>query len=216
VSEVKYTIPDVGPVALALGFLSASEPRLVVLTRDSATSKGSLAFFSLDLSYVTGTNLDFDNPFDLAIAGSNVWFTESGAGKIWLAAMDNQGGLPQEQVTGESGCESIAVDTVGVYWTRPGDGLVKMLDHADNTTKPIASSEGMPFGVAADDSGVYWLTNDGKLRRWRPSAQDALPPSTVSSGFKASFADRRGRRIALTSQYVVWITSDGKVLRHAK
>lgn len=200
------------PVALTTGRLSGGEHRLVVLTRDPAGSSGTVQYYDyLTLSLLTSTGASFSNLFDVAVFGDQVWWTEGSGGKIWEGRLETSNA--DARVSGEQGCESIAADSKGVYWTRQDDGLVRMMVPPAPTVTSLAMVETKPFSVAADESGVYWLTRDGKLRR---STREELPPQTISKGFDAAFVDDRVKAIALTSQFVVWITNDGKVLRHAK
>ena len=48
------------------------------------------------------------------------------------------------------------------------------------------------------------------------STRDELPVQTISQNFAASYGGTYLQGIALTKDYIVWLTSDGKVLRHAK
>lgn len=119
------------------------------------------------------------------------------------------------RVVGESGCESIAADAQGVYWTRPHDGLVRMMVPPQTSVRSIAVNQVAPMSIASDGSGVYWLTGDGKLQRSTRQVAE-VPPQTLAKGFTVAENGTRVRAIALSSKYVVWVTADGHVLRTEK
>src|SRR5262249_26364318 len=70
-----------------------------------------------------------------------------------------------QYAAGEKDCRTLASNSDGVFWTRFGEGIVRMRDRSSLTTD-IASGELEPYGLAADGTGVYWLTGNGTLRRW--------------------------------------------------
>lgn len=198
------------PASVAVG-TSPAGVRVVVLAMSA--NVGTVQQYSTELAYVLSASGTYQTPFDVAVTGEDVWWTESSAGKIWQGQLDQtQAAL---RVAGESGCESIAADSLGVYWTRPQDGLVRMMVPPQQTAASIAVNQISPTSIASDTSGVYWLTGDGKLQRsTRQTAE--VPPQTLAKGFAVDAAGPRLRAIALTSKYVVWITGDGKVLRTDK
>jgi hypothetical protein len=152
------------------------------------------------------------NPFDVAVQGSNVYWTESSGSRIGTVAIGQSNGTTLAD--GEADCQSIAADASGVYWARPDGGLVRAMRTDAAGATDLATGETHPFSLAADDSGVYWLTTDGKLRRKRVDQE--LPPVVLAAGFAATFTTGYVHAIALTSRYVVWLTSDGRVLRIGK
>lgn len=150
--------------------------------------------------------------FDVAVMGTQIAWTAKATGSIWNGQLGSDAAA--ELVVGELACESIAVDAQGIYWARPGTGMIRTtIATVGAPVTSLAVGEANPFSLAADASGVYWLTEEGKLRR---STRTELPLETISSGFASTFPDRRVQAIALTSKYVVWITSDGHVMRHDK
>lgn len=150
-------------------------------------------------------------PFDVAVHGSEIFWTEPAAGDVQTSQFGSD--ISTVLAHGESDCQSIAADAQGVYWANPTAGVVRYRSAASATTISLATSEKSPFSLAADESGVYWMTADGKIRR---STRTELPLATLAQGFGGGFADGHVQAIALTSKYVVWITSGGKVLRHDK
>lgn len=73
------------------------------------------------------------------------------------------------------------------------------------------SGAGVALAVAA---GAACLELFGTLRR--KAIGQELPPATLAKGFASAFAGLHVKAIALTRQYVVWITTDGRVLRTDK
>lgn len=204
-------VQSLRPVALALG-ASSEAPLLRVIVAGKGSAVGTVMHFSAQLNDLGGTAAMLINPFDVAASGSDVYWTDSAAGAIFKAAVtDSASGAAL--ATGESDCQSIAADVLGVYWTRPAAGLVQMRSAAGTVTS-IGQNQAGAHSLAADASGVYWMTRDGKIRR---SPRNETPLAVVAQGFDGDFGvDSYTQAIALTSKYVVWLTADGKVLRRAK
>ena len=188
--------------------MAASADRLVV-TIPLGPSGGEMQQYAFDFT-AGAPVVGLANPFDVAVAGASIYWTESSGARIGIGAIGNA--TNQQLAMSETGCESIAANAAGVYWTRPDDGLVRTatLDGAAGATT-LAAKELAPMSVTADETDVYWLTGDGLLRR--KTLRQELPPATLAKGFSSTFIDKRVRAIALTSKYVVWITTDGRVLR---
>lgn len=200
-------VPGLRPVALALGVSPVVPALRMIVASKGAT--GTVKHFDGALADLGGTTATLVTPFDVAVVDGDVYWTDSSAGTIFKAAvMDSASGTAL--ATSQPDCQSIAADVRGVYWARPGAGLVQMRSPGGNIT-PIGQNQAGPHSLAADDRGVYWMTRDGKIRR---SARNETPLAVVAQGFNGDFgADSYTQAIALTSKYVVWITSDGKVLR---
>ena len=170
--------------------------------------KSAILEYRLDLS--TGTSIaPLGSPYEVAVAAGAVYWTEPQAGTIQTAPIDTSS--VAVLATSETGCAALAADSSGVYWTRPAEGLVRARLSGNGVTT-LAASQQAPHSLVADESGVYWLTEDGRLRR---STRTELPLGTIAAGFGGAFTSPV-HAIALTKQYVVWITNDGKVLRHDK
>jgi hypothetical protein len=204
----------VSSAVLALGknprALAASADRIVVDAVDIA-GVGEMQQYGFD--FVAGPSVGgLANPFDVAVVGTSIYWTESAGARIGMGVTGN--GTNQEIAIGETGCESIAASSAGVYWTRPAEGLVRTIVAMGAGATTLAAKELAPMAVAGDSTDVYWLTGDGLLRR--KTLGQELPPATLAKGFSSAFFDKRVRAIALTSQYVVWITTDGRVLRTNK
>ena len=189
--------------------LAASADRVVLLSTSSVSLESRLEQRPLNLS--TSTSLTtVAGVFDVAVGGTTVYWTAPG--QISRGAI----GATTDQVFagGETGCESIAANAAGAYWTRPSDGLVRTQGSASLKAISLTTMEVSPSSIAVDDTDVYWLTGDGRLRR--KTLGQELPPATLATGFKSAFAGTHVKAIALTTSYVVWLTTDGRVLRIAK
>jgi hypothetical protein len=188
--------------------LAAGTDRLVVAA--DATNDDELQQYTFVLSNGPASLSGSSAFTDVAVAGTDVYWTQSSAAQVTKGA---SGVLLNTPIaTGETGCESIAANSAGAYWTRPTDGLVRTTSSNGNGT--LTSGEVAPSSIVADETDVYWLTGDGKLRR--KTLGQELPPATLAKGFASAFAGKRVHAIALTNKYVVWITTDGRLLRVAK
>ncbi|HSO36428.1 MAG TPA: hypothetical protein VLT33_28075 [Labilithrix sp.] len=206
-APMQMVVTGLRPVALAIGVSPVAPAlRMIVASKDVTST---VKQFNSALAELGGTTAAVLNPFDVAVVDSDVYWTDASAGTIFKADVaDSASGTAL--ATSESDCQSIAADVRGVYWARPGAGLVQMRSPAGSIT-PIGQNQTGPHSLAADERGVYWMTRDGKIRR---SARNETPLAVVAQGFNGDFgAESYTQAIALTSKYVVWITADGKVLR---
>jgi hypothetical protein len=105
--------------------------------------------------------------------------------------------------------EGLATSGETTYWTFRNGGVIRRRD-VDGGISTIAQGENGPYSLAADDTGVYWLTAAGTLRHIRNGAV-----TTLASGFDATDDKSMARGIALTTDYVFWCTRN-KVLRISK
>lgn len=186
----------------------ATVDRIVVVALGNG-DVGEIQQYGLDFSAGPAIGPQ-NNPYDVAVRGSDFFWTEGQTGTIWTATLGAS--LATQAATLESDCQSIAADASGLYWSRPSEGMVRA-KLGTSVTITLATAQKSPSSLAADASGVYWLTSDGKLRR---STRNELPLRTVAQGFSGGFSDPRIQALALTNDYVVWVTPDGKVLRHDK
>jgi hypothetical protein len=199
------------PVGSASVAIAASSGALVALASAGPTA-GILQQF--DVGVVAGAAIVFaGSPEDVAYSGSAFYWTETG-GRVATATFGST--TSAELAMNETGCGSIAANATDVYWTRPSGGLVRSANRlASGAPITLTAGETAPSSIAADDTNVYWLTGDGKVRR--KTIGQELPPATLASGFaSAAFAGKHVRALALTSMYVVWITTDGRILRTDK
>jgi hypothetical protein len=201
------------PNNLSPGALAVAGPNLLaVAAYVESTNQGDVLQFTRDFVLVATTGKGpFLTPFDVAVSGNVLWWTESGAQKIWSAGAGDAGA--NAILSSENDCQSIAADALGVYWARQVDSVVRAALSSPTRTVDLATGEKLPFSLAADGLFVYWLTADGKLRRAERTGAMAV---TLAEGFASPSSALRVQAIALTGKYIVWITSDGKVLRLEK
>jgi hypothetical protein len=148
----------------------------------------------------------------LALRGTGVFWTDPVAGKVRRYDI-GAGNVAQTVQAMEFGCGSVATSSLGVYWTTPSDVSVK--NSSADAGAPLAASQNAPFSLIADDQGVYWLTKNGELQS-AGTAPGERPLRTIARDFPVLFPDVPIRAIALTPTYVVWLTSDGQILRLAR
>jgi hypothetical protein len=197
-----------GPGAVAFA-LAAVPDQVVVLWRSSPPIVETVEQYDLGFTPV-GSISGVGDAYDIALAPGTMYWTDA-TGGVTTAPF---GGSATKVSSVEPGCESIAANPAGAFWTRPKDGLVRFYSTATSTTGTLTAGESSPSSIESDIDDVYWLTGDGKVRRKRLGQE--LPPATVASGFASAWAGKHVRAIAITSKYVVWITTDGRVLRTDK
>lgn len=189
--------------------IAPASDRIVVLAL-GAGDVGEVQQYPFDLATAGPSVGSLANPFDVAVYGGIIYWTESSSGRIGKGLTGTSDVV--DFSLGETDCQSIAADATGVYWTRRSAGIVRMktaLGLVDLSTQEMS-----PHSLVADGSFVYWLTGDGKLRR--ASHAPGSPVTTLTSGFQTAFMQMRVRALAHNAQYLVWITTDGRILRVAK
>ena len=169
---------------------------------------GALLQYGLDLAPMAGATLDgLTNPFALTSQGNTAYWTEGSPSEA-VRSLDEGSSTPVT-IGIEHDAQSITADDAGLYWARPIDQLIRgRLNNGPLIT--LASGEPQPYAIAADGTYVYWTTSNNELRR--AGHLDNGTSSLVASGF-TRVVDEHVRAIAVTKEYIVWLTEDGKVLR---
>lgn len=199
-STLSTTTSGKGPFAIA-----PASDRIVVMAL-AGSDVGEAQQYTFDL--LAGPSVGpLANPFDVAVHEGSIYWTEASNGRIGRGQIGVA--TNGDFVTGEMDCQSIAADPDGVYWTRRASGLVRT--KATGGAMTLASNEETPHSLVADTKSLYWLTGDGKLRGLSHGTGAAV--RTIASGFGADFAQMRVRALAYNTLYLVWITTDGRVLR---
>lgn len=175
---------------------------------DAGTSPGEIdQFTTLNPPITTAA----DNPLGVASSAQDIYWTESSIGRIGHAKLGVA--AADAFASNEGDCRSIAADAQGVYWTRPSVSKVRAKLVNSSGVIDLAAGEIGPSSLATDPTHVYWVSSLGQIRRIKRTAGATV--ETVVDGF-APITDIHFQSLALTKDYVVWLTSDGRVLRHAK
>lgn len=153
----------------------------------------------------------YGSPFDVAANGADVYFTESSTGRIMHVLHQASPTNPVLFLQGETDCRNLVSWPQGLAWTLYSQGKVRIRESSGLISE--VAGEDHPYGLAADASGVYWLTPNGRLRRWSGGTT-----TTIAEGFGTE-ADQQvapyRHAVALTQSYVVWLTQS-EVRRIAK
>jgi len=190
-------------VGLLRAFVGADTMSVFSLRTNGATHE--VRRYDINLSPSDGyANLPLP-PDDLALVGDKLFWTSSTAGIVYAGDTKNAA-PPRAWTTAELGCGPVAADAFGVYWATPAGVRARVMDAGTSTLAPDRTA-----AIAAADGDVYWLVRDapGFLR----SKRNGKTVQTLASGFALNFAPGQ-KAIALTPQYVVWITTDGRIMRH--
>lgn len=147
---------------------------------------------------------------DIALSGNTLYWADALNGVVWKGDAITPSSV--QYVTGETSCNGVAVDPFGVYWVTSTAVRARPLADGGGDKKTISAERAI--AIAARDGTAYWITAGppSSLRK-ADLTDDVGPRQTLASGFPADFTPSQ-KPIALTSTYVVWITSDGRVLRH--
>ena len=200
-------ITTVHPTPGKASFQIAPASDRIVTVALGAGDIGEAQQFTFDLT--SGPSVGgLSNPYDVAVLGGNIYWTESSTGRIGQGKTGDGTNLTFAQK--ETDCESIAADSSGVYWAKPQSSTIRQAAVGGGGMRDLSTAESKPHSLAADGLSLYWLTSDGKVRR---STHAGGAKTTLAAGYQTSFIDAHVQALALTSQYVVWITTDGRILR---
>ncbi len=110
------------------------------------------------------------SPWDLAVDGTSLYFTNAGNGTVMKCATSGCGSAPTTLAMSQISPERITFDATYVYWTDYGDGspngaVRRVLKNATGL-QTLASSQAQAEGIAVDASFVYWgvRTTPGAVR----------------------------------------------------
>lgn len=140
-------------------------------------------------------------PWDLAVDGTSLYFTNNGDGTVKKCATSGCGSAPATLASSQTLPQRITFDGTYVYWTDQGtggaNGAVRRVLKNGTGLATLVSGETLPEGVAVDAAHVFWAmrTSSGGLRvaaigggsGSTIAAQDT-PTSVVSDGASTFFA----------------------------
>lgn len=126
----------------------------------SIVAKGALLRYSPETGQFKEYRLEdgLSGPFAVMLRGNEVWFTESGTGRLGI--LDPGTGDIRYASTGPlASPEALLDDGEGNVWIteHSGPGLVKynvLLDSAERI--PVGNPDALPFGMARDARGNIW------------------------------------------------------------
>lgn len=136
-------------------------------------------------------------PFAVMLRGGEVWFTESGSGR--LGVLDPATGEVRYASTGPlRGPEALLDDGEGNVWIteHTGSGLVRYSELLDSAERIAADPGALPFGMARDARGNIWyaehVTDYIAVYDPHGGASDRVPIPTQSSFVQFLAADGDG------------------------
>jgi sugar lactone lactonase YvrE len=150
-------------------------------------------------------------PAAIAIDATSAYFTTFG-GSVMKVSLDGGSPVALASGLGQGTLPGIAVGAQEVYWTDAATGTVMEVPIGGGAPVTLASGQVSPGGIAADSSGVYWVTAGDGSAGFNGTVMkvglDGGDPVTLVSGQPYPSG------IALDAVSVYW--ADGDVLRLAK
>ena len=158
------------------------------------------------------------NPYAIAVDGTNVYWTEPGgfsfSGKVMK--LPTGGGTPTTLASGQDFPVAIAVDSTSVYWTNaasastgPAGTVMKVPITGGTNPTILASAQDRPYAIAVDSTTVYWLNSGTYLVS--NGAVMKVPiiggtPTTLASGQNGPTA------VAVDAASVYWTNINGNTV----
>jgi hypothetical protein len=109
-------------------------------------------------------------PWDLAVDGTSLYFTNHADGTVKKCATSGCGSAPTTLASTQTLAQRVTFDATYVYWTDQGDGtpngaIRRVLKNATGL-QTLANGETLPEGIAVDAANVFWgmRTSTGGLR----------------------------------------------------
>ena len=131
-------------------------------------SRGRIQSANLDGSGIQNVMENIRNPNDLALAGGNVYWTESNHGSVRFV---NLRGQKQVRVisTGDDPAGSLVIGGGKVYWTEKvgeSGGTINVANLNGSGATELASILATPIGIAVDTarSKLYWTNARGRVQ----------------------------------------------------
>jgi hypothetical protein len=131
------------------------------------------------------------DPFDLASDGTNLYWTDTGAGAVESATLT--GASQSSLVTARPGVGGLAVDATYVYFTDAQQNTVSRVPKAGGTPEIVAAGERTPRLIASDGDLLFW-TNQGTGQ-----TDGSVRQLTKSTGELDVIADRQPAPWSITS-----------------
>ena len=144
-----------------------SYPRFVAINGTSIfwTDQGSGDVVTAPLGGGIATTLvsnSSSEPYGIAIDSTNVYWADTyypGATPFAIMKAQLDGSNVMTIASGLQNPQEITVVSGQVYWTDLNAGTVT-LALPDGGGGPVAAGQPAPYGIAADESGVYWVNNN--------------------------------------------------------
>jgi hypothetical protein len=111
-----------------------------------------------------------NDPYGVTVQGGNVYWTNNGAGTVMMCPVGGCGGQPTVIANAQAMPEIITSDSSYVYWANSANANIIPIPNCcttgsimkcplagcGNSPIVVAAAQDAPYGVAVDDSHIYW------------------------------------------------------------
>ena len=137
------------------------------------------------------------NPGPIALAGTNVYFTDVNGGSTWIMKAPQAGGTAVTLAAGTTEMFGVTADDSWVYFTNLGNGSIAKVSVNGGTPQTIVTGQNIPQTMTIDSQNIYWANaGGGSLVAF--SVADAGGPHVLAS------AQQSPSFLAVDSSYVYW------------
>lgn len=212
-------VETLAPSQPSLGQVTASANGVffTVPTNGQGDGDGSVGQVDLAGGAVTWLATALMRPDAVAVTASKVYFSQAffdaGQNKYTDGSVSRVaigGGATESVATGEIVPKAIVAEAGGAYWGNAGADQIRKRVFAESDAATLAIAQDEPYGVAIDDTRVYWTTYADGTVMCADKAGGNL--RTVATGRVKPLG------LAVDDTHVYWIDSGeaGKVLRVPK
>jgi hypothetical protein len=153
---------------------------------------------------------DQNDPADIAVDASRIYWVNRFTSESWIMQMPVTGGTPTTLARIGDAHGTMAVSAAGVFWPEPGGQRIMSVPLTGGT--PVALAYGLvgPLAITADATSVYWTRHD----------QYAIPPvgeimmvaATGGAPVTLASGPMYPSAIAVDDQAVYWFDGDTRTI----
>jgi hypothetical protein len=180
--------------SLATGLVGINQ---IVIAGNDIYATTSVSMGDTDIGGVSKVSKNGGMPTALAVDETEPYGIGSNGVAVYWTTMNEvlryelAGGTESTIASGQSDLDGVAADANTVYWAGGGDGTIYSAPASGGALPTVVALEqSTPWGIALDDSYVYWTTADPMIGTVRRAARHLAPAESRYALARRLVADR--------------------------